>query len=129
MPVNHGNGTRSAPKIRIKRVYEPPSPQDGTRVLIDRLWPRGVSKVRARVDEWRRDLAPSEELRKWYGHKPARFARFRARYRGELLQHTEAIAELIVKAEVGTLTLVFAVRDTDRCNASVLKELLEENLS
>jgi uncharacterized protein YeaO (DUF488 family) len=129
MPENHGNDSRGAFKIHIKRVYEAPSSQDGTRVLIDPFWPRGISKVRARVDEWRRDLAPSEELREWYGHKPARFARFRARYRGELLQHTEAIAELIVKAEVGTLTLVFAARDTDRCNASVLKELLEENLS
>ncbi len=129
MPENHGNDSRGAFKIHIKHVYEAPSSQDGTRVLIDPFWPRGISKVRARVDEWRRDLAPSEELREWYGHKPARFARFRARYRGELLQHTEAIAELIVKAEVGTLTLVFAARDTDRCNASVLKELLEENLS
>ncbi len=129
MPENHGNDSRGAFKIHIKRVYEAPSSQDGTRVLIDPFWPRGISKVRARVDEWRRDLAPSEELREWYGHKPARFARFRARYRGELLHHTEAIAELIVKAEVGTLTLVFAARDTDRCNASVLKELLEENLS
>ncbi len=114
--------------IRIKRVYEPPSPQDGKRILIDRLWPRGVRKDRARIDEWRKDLAPSDELRRWFGHDPKKYRLFRARYRMELLRRTDAVADLVLAAEAGTVTLVFAAKDADNSNASVLKELLDETL-
>lgn len=114
--------------LRTKRVYDPPSPSDGRRVLIDRLWPRGLAKEKARVDLWRRDLAPSTGLRKWYGHDPARFARFRERYRMELLRHRDALASLAVESELGTVTLVYGARDDRHCNATVLKELIEEIL-
>jgi len=114
--------------IRTKRAYDPPSPQDGRRVLIDRLWPRGLAKESARLHEWRRDLAPSDELRKWFAHDPSRFARFRARYRMELLRNREALAELVISAERGPVTLVFAAKDRDHSNAAVLKELVEESL-
>ncbi|MDE1821809.1 MAG: DUF488 family protein [Euryarchaeota archaeon] len=116
------------PSVRAKRVYETPSPGDGKRVLIDRLWPRGLTRERARVDEWRRDLAPSDELRKWFAHDPRKFPRFRARYRMELLRHQEALAMLIIEAEQRPVTLLYAARDPEHCNATVLKELLEENL-
>lgn len=116
------------PSVRTKRVYETPSSGDGRRVLIDRLWPRGLTRERARVDEWRRDLAPSDELRRWFGHDRKRFPRFRARYRMELLRHQEVLASLIIKAEQHPLTLLYAARDPHHFNAAVLKELLEENL-
>lgn len=112
--------------IRTKRVYDSPSPGDGRRILIDRLWPRGVGKEAARLAAWRRDLAPSDDLRRWFGHDPARFAEFRRRYREELAVHPEAIAELVEGARTGTITLVFAARDAEHCNAAVLRELVEE---
>lgn len=114
--------------IRTKRVYDPASPGDGHRILIDRLWPRGLTKEKARVDRWRRDLAPSTELRIWFGHDPEKFPRFRERYRTELLRQREALANLAVESETGTVTLVYAAKDTRHCNAIVLKELLEEIL-
>jgi uncharacterized protein YeaO (DUF488 family) len=114
--------------IRTKRAYDPPSPNDGLRVLIDRLWPRGVTKERARIDRWSRELAPSTELRRWYGHDPTRFARFRERYRTELLRQREALAALAVESEKGPVTLVYAAKDAQHCNATVLKELLSEVL-
>lgn len=114
--------------IRAKRVYEPPAPSDGKRVLIDRLWPRGLSRANARVDDWRRDLAPSDELRRWFGHDPKKFSAFRERYRLELLQHPDSLAQLVMEAEHGRVTLVFAAKEARFCNATVLKELVEENL-
>ncbi len=114
--------------IQTKRVYEPSGSSDGKRVLIDRLWPRGVSREDAKVDDWRRELAPSDELRQWFAHDPAKFSAFRERYRLELLQHPEALAQLVMEAEHGRVTLVFAARDARFCNATVLKELVEENL-
>ena len=112
--------------LQTKRAYEPPARSDGQRILIDRLWPRGLTKGEARVDSWRKDLAPSEELRKWFGHRPERFSRFRERYRMELLRHRDALAELALAAEGGPVTLIYAARDKERCNAAVLHELLEE---
>ncbi|MDE1882091.1 MAG: DUF488 family protein [Euryarchaeota archaeon] len=112
--------------IRMKRVYEPASPTDGRRVLIDRLWPCGVTKSGARIDAWRRELAPSEALRRWYGHDPKRYRTFRERYRMELLRQRETVADLVLEAERGTLTLVFAAKDHRYSNARVLKELVEE---
>lgn len=114
--------------IRTKRVYDPPSPSDGQRVLVDRLWPRGLTKEKARIDSWRRDLAPSTDLRIWYGHDPAKFDRFRERYRTELLRQRDALATLAIASEKGTLTLVYGAKDPRFCNAAVLKELLEDVL-
>ena len=110
--------------VRLKRVYEPPEPSDGYRVLIDRLWPRGVSKEQAHLDEWVRDLAPSSELRRWFGHDPAKFDEFRRRYRTELAAQEEKLRDLRSRARRGTLTLVYAARDTEHNDAVVLAELL-----
>ena len=110
--------------VRLKRAYEPPAPTDGYRVLIDRLWPRGVARANARLDEWARELAPSTELRRWFGHDPARFAAFRQRYVEELSAQEEKLRELRGRARNTTLTLVFGARDTEHNDAVVLAELL-----
>ena len=94
--------------VRIKRVYDPAEPSDGYRVLTDRIWPRGVSRERAKLDVWARELAPSNELRRWFGHDPARFAEFRARYRNELTAHHEQIEQLRAHARRGPVTIVYA---------------------
>lgn len=110
--------------VRLKRAYEPPARSDGYRVLIDRLWPRGVSKEQAQLDEWARELAPSGELRRWFGHDPARFDEFRRRYRDELTGQEEKVQELRRLARAGTLTLVYGARDSEHNDAVVLAELL-----
>jgi uncharacterized protein YeaO (DUF488 family) len=112
--------------VAQKRVYEEPDPADGVRVLVDRLWPRGLSKEHARVDVWLKDVAPSGELRMWFGHDPAKFAEFRRRYEAELAVEPakSALAELREKARAQHVTLVFAAHDTEHCNAVVLRELL-----
>lgn len=112
--------------LRTKRVYALPSPDDGTRILVDRLWPRGLTKEKARVDEWRRELAPSPELRTWYGHAPERYPEFRERFRRELAPHREALIELARRSRRWTVTLVYAAKDSEHCNAGVLKELIDE---
>jgi uncharacterized protein YeaO (DUF488 family) len=114
------------PDVHIKRAYEPADDSDGYRVLIDRLWPRGVSKERAHLDEWDRELAPSTELREWFGHDPARFEEFSRRYRAELSGQTEKLDELRSIARARTLTLVYAARDTAHNDAVVLAEVLRE---
>ena len=111
------------PRIVVRRVYEPPSAADGRRVLVDRVWPRGLRREEARIDRWAKDLAPSTELRRWFGHRPERFPEFRDRYRAELRGREPELDELL---DGGTLTLLFAARDEDRNNARVLAELLEE---
>jgi uncharacterized protein YeaO (DUF488 family) len=110
--------------IAVKRAYDPPDESDGVRVLIDRLWPRGVTKEAAKIDRWMKDLAPSGELRKWFGHDPARWEEFRRRYREELAGRADAVAELRKLARGGTLTLVYAARDVEHNDAVVLKEVL-----
>jgi uncharacterized protein YeaO (DUF488 family) len=110
--------------VRLKRAYEPPARSDGYRVLIDRIWPRGVSKEHAHLDEWARELAPSSELRRWFAHDPARFAEFRRRYLDELEAQQEKLRELRRRAREGTLTLVYGARDTEHNDAVVLAELL-----
>ena len=110
--------------VRLKRAYEPPAPSDGYRVLIDRLWPRGVKRESARLDEWARELAPSTELRRWFGHDPARFAEFRQRYVEELSAQEDKLRELRERARATTLTLVYGARDTEHNDAVVLAELL-----
>jgi uncharacterized protein YeaO (DUF488 family) len=114
--------------IRLKRAYEPAGSSDGYRVLIDRLWPRGISRERAKLDEWERDLPPSTELRQWFGHDPGRFAEFRRRYIEELRSHRPRLTELRRRARSGTLTLVFSARDTEHNDAVVLAEVLRRGL-
>ena len=110
--------------VRTKRIYDAPGAGDGYRVLIDHVWPRGVSRERACIDEWARDLAPSDELRRWFDHRPARFARFRARYRDELAAEPERLPALRRRASDGRLTILYAARDREHNNAVVLSELL-----
>jgi uncharacterized protein YeaO (DUF488 family) len=110
--------------FRTKRVYEAPAASDGHRVLVDRLWPRGVSKPKAAVGEWLRDLAPSNELRRWYGHRPERAAEFARRYRGELASRTAELEALRRRARRETVTLVFAASQLEGSNAEVLLDVL-----
>lgn len=112
--------------FRLARAYDPPSADDGFRVLVDRLWPRGLRKDAAHVDRWLKEVAPSTELRRWYGHEPARFAEFARRYRAELAA-SGALAELrALEAAHGTVTLVHAAKDTEHSQARVLLDLLDE---
>ena len=110
--------------IKLKRAYEPPSAGDGTRVLIDRLWPRGISKQKAKLDYWMKDIAPSTELRKWFGHDPKRWAEFRRRYAAELREHPDLIAELRSLARKSPITLVYAAYDESHNDAVVLRDVL-----
>jgi uncharacterized protein YeaO (DUF488 family) len=109
-------------EVRARRVYEPAELSDGRRVLVDRLWPRGLSKERARLDEWLKAVAPSDELRRWYGHEPARFAEFTRRYEAELEdpERAEALSHLREEARSGPVTLLTATRDLERSEAAVL---------
>ncbi|MBN9622299.1 MAG: DUF488 family protein [Actinobacteria bacterium] len=114
--------------IRLKRAYEPAEDSDGYRILIDRLWPRGLSRERAELAEWERELAPSTELRQWFGHEPSRFPEFRRRYLDELGKHRPALARLRKRAREGTLTLVYAAKDTGHNDAVGLAEVLRRGL-
>jgi uncharacterized protein YeaO (DUF488 family) len=118
----------STPAVRLGRVYDDPSPEDGRRVLVDRIWPRGLAKARAGIDEWAKDVAPSTELRRWYGHQPARFEEFRRRYQAELAEPQQQVAlrHLRELARSGPLTLVTATRDVDHSQAAVLVEYLRD---
>ena len=111
--------------IRLKRAYEASSPQDGERILVERLWPRGVSKARAPVTLWLKDAAPSPKLRQWFGHDPARWEQFKQRYWQELQPRQEALDLVRRKARRGTITLVYAARDQEHNGALALKEFLE----
>jgi uncharacterized protein YeaO (DUF488 family) len=110
--------------IQIKRVYDAPATSDGYRVLIDRLWPRGVTRDRAHLDEWARELAPSTELRRWFGHDPSRFEEFRRRYTKELAAQGDKLRELRSRARTGMLTVVYSARDTQHNDAVVIAEIL-----
>ena len=113
------------PKISIKRIYDPPSPGDGFRILVDRLWPRGVSKTDAAIDHWAKDLAPSTGLRKWFNHDPAKWEGFQEKYRQELEGKSAALRELLGKFGDRPMTLLFAAKDTEHNEALVLKDVLE----
>ena len=113
-----------ASDVHAKRIYEEPDSADGYRVLIDHVWPRGVSRERTRLDEWARELAPSDELRKWFDHVPARFADFRTRYRRELAAQPGRLDDLRRRAASGPLTILYAARDQEHNNAVVLAEVL-----
>lgn len=110
--------------IYLKRIYEPPSREDGTRILIERLWPRGLTKEGAAVDLWLKEIAPSHELRKWYGHDPAKWGEFRERYTKELKSNTDAVGKLRELLLQGPATLVYAASDEEHNSALVLKEFM-----
>ena len=114
------------PDIRVRRIYEPPRPTDGHRVLVDRLWPRGVSKERAAIDTWMREIAPSTDLRRWFAHDPARWPEFKRRYFAELRGHGDLVAEIVTLARRRRVTLVYSARDTDHNQAVALAEFLRE---
>jgi uncharacterized protein YeaO (DUF488 family) len=114
--------------VRLRRAYEPASAEDGYRVLVDRLWPRGVSKEQAKLDEWDHALAPSSQLREWFGHEPDRFPEFRRRYIDELGANGPRLRELRRHARTGTLTLVYSAHDSEHNDAVVLAEVLRRGL-
>jgi uncharacterized protein YeaO (DUF488 family) len=113
-------------KIRLKRAYEAPSDDDGTRILVERLWPRGVSKAQAAIDRWLKEVAPSTQLRKWYGHDPGKWEEFRKRYRAELHEKSNLLDDLKQQVLSGPVTFVYAARDEEHNSAIALKEYLEE---
>src|ERR1700744_1519951 len=110
--------------IRLKRAYEPAEPADGVRILVDRLWPRGVSKTKAALNDWMKEIAPSTELREWFGHDPARWPEFRRRYRAELRGQSDALNRIRALAQAGVVTLVYSAHDEQHNDAVVLKETL-----
>ena len=115
--------------IGTKRVYDAPAAGDGTRILVDRIWPRGLAKDKAAVDEWLKDVAPSTALRRWFGHDPAKWQEFRRRYAAELAARDDAVAHLRALARRGRVTLVYGARDTAHNNAVALKDYLERAAS
>ena len=114
--------------IRTKRAYEQPASDDGARVLVDRLWPRGLTKEKAQIDLWLKEIGPSTELRKWFAHDPAKWDRFRGRYETEIKHNVELLEILKRKANEGTLTLIYAARDAKHNEALVLKRFLERDI-
>ncbi len=117
-------GRVSAANVKLKRVYEPHTSGDGTRILVERLWPRGIKKEDAAIDLWEKEIAPSTELRTWFGHDPARWEEFRRRYAEEVGQHRGELSKLRAMAEEGPITLVFSAHDEIHNNAIVLRDLL-----
>ncbi|MDI6856771.1 MAG: DUF488 family protein [Dehalococcoidia bacterium] len=117
--------------VRVKRAYEPSSPEDGVRVLTERLWPRGIAKEKLAIDAWLREIAPSPELRRWYNHEPEKWDEFQRRYRRELQgpRQQDLVAELAEKAAAGTLTLVYGSRDTERNSSVILAEVIRERIA
>jgi uncharacterized protein YeaO (DUF488 family) len=111
-------------KLKLKRVYEDPSKEDGTRILVDRLWPRGLTKEKAHVDLWLKEVAPSNELRKWFAHDPAKWPEFKARYKAELKHNTSQFALLKQAVVRGPATLLYGAKDTEHNEAIVLQDLL-----
>ena len=114
-------------KIKIKRAYEPSHKDDGVRILVDRLWPRGLTKEKASVDLWLKEIAPSTELRKWFAHDPDKWKSFRGRYETEIRHNDDLIKVLKDKAREGTVTLIYGARDQKHNEALVLKQFLEKN--
>jgi len=133
-PRRSGAGRRPmnpAPEIRLARAYDEPSPDDGYRVLVDRLWPRGRTKEELRLDAWERELGPSDELRRWFGHDPARWDEFQTRYRAELAapEKVRLLDELAARAREGRLTIIFGARDTEHNQARVVANEIEARLT
>jgi uncharacterized protein YeaO (DUF488 family) len=113
--------------IKLKRAYEKPDNDDGERILVERLWPRGLTKLQAKIGLWLKDVAPSTELRRWFGHDPEKWNEFRNRYQKELKQKDELIKLLMRKAKTGTITLIYAARDQEHNGALVLKQFLQKS--
>jgi uncharacterized protein YeaO (DUF488 family) len=122
-----GRGKRSevVAMIRIKRIYEPPAAEDGLRILVDRLWPRGLTKDKAKVDLWAKEIAPSHELRQWYGHDPVKWEAFKKKYCKEIENKEEAIDFIAQRAKKGTVTFLFSSQEQKLNNAAALKELFQ----
>ncbi|MGH9734421.1 MAG: DUF488 domain-containing protein [Candidatus Acidiferrales bacterium] len=115
--------------FKVKRIYEAATPEDGYRVLVDRIWPRGMSKEKAHVDLWMKEIGPSDRVRKWFGHDPNRWAEFQKRYRGELKKNSELVGELrAFEKKHGTVTLVYSARDDQHNQAVALREFLKKAL-
>lgn len=114
--------------IKLKRIYEKPSRGDGYRVLVDRIWPRGISKEAAKIDAWHKEIAPSNDLRKWFGHEPEKWKEFKARYFAELKDRSEAVEELVSIVKKRSVTFVYAAKDEQMNNAAALKEYIEKKL-
>ena len=114
----------AAANVKLKRAYEPADKEDGTRVLVDRLWPRGVSKAKAALNQWMKEIAPSTELRKWFGHDPARWDAFCRRYSAELHHNPELLSQMRSLARQGPVTLVYSAHDEDHNDAIVLREVI-----
>jgi uncharacterized protein YeaO (DUF488 family) len=112
--------------LKVKRVYDPFSPEDGKRVLVDRLWPRGIKKEDAHIDEWLKEISPSHELRKWYSHDPAKWAEFKRRYKKELAENSELLKEIKREGKKQTVTLLFSTKELERNNAVALREILNK---
>ena len=127
MTTKSKSGDGAGAKVSVKRVYDPPARGDGTRVLVDALWPRGLRKEKAEVDVWLKAIAPSTELRNWFHHDPERWTEFRSRYRSELSKNAEALAELKDLTRRGHVTLVYGARDVEHNNAVVLQRLLNRS--
>ena len=113
--------------IKLKRVYEKPAKDDGIRILVDRLWPRGLTKQKAALDLWSKEIAPSTELRKWFGHDPKKWTEFRRRYRAELKSHPDELKMIKSKEKEGTVTLLYGARDQEHNEAIVLQQLLDRS--
>lgn len=111
--------------IKIKRIYDPPAEDDGLRILVDRLWPRGLTKEKAKVDLWLKEIAPSDQLRKWYSHDPKKWAEFKKKYSKELDQKIDFIDQIVKRTKEGDLTLLFSSREEKLNNAVALKEYIE----
>ncbi len=112
--------------IKIKRIYDRASPEDGKRIYIDRLWPRGMRKEEVKIDEWLKEISPSDALRKWFGHDPSKYEEFKRRYTKELEKHPEIIEKIRKEGKKGTVSLLFSAKDVEHNNATVLREILAE---
>ena len=117
---------KRCPLIKIKRIYDPASPRDGKRIYVDRLWPRGMKKEAVKIDEWLKEISPSDTLRKWFGHDPAKYEEFKRRYTKELEKHSETLDRIRKEGKKDTVTLLFSAKDVDHNNALVLRERLGE---
>ena len=112
--------------IKIKRIYDPATPGDGKRIYIDRLWPRGMRKEEVKIDEWLKEISPSESLRKWFGHDPSKYGEFKRRYTKELEKHTEILERIRKEGKKKTVTLLFSAKDVEHNNATVMREILSK---
>jgi uncharacterized protein YeaO (DUF488 family) len=112
--------------IKIKRIYEPASPDDGKRIYIDRLWPRGMKKEEMKIDEWLKEISPSDTLRKWFGHDPSKYIEFKKRYTNELEKHSEILEKIKKEGKRKTVTLLFSAKDEEHNNATVTREVLSK---